>query len=144
MRNEEKPARRTRRSFLKKSAMAGVGAQSALIFSGLVMTSHASASNTSPCTTGYTAKPPLVVTFEGPAPNNKQITQTVDIQECFRSGALPCSPHNEVTCGKMLKVKRYNGPNNTLPIFEMDATDTAILVDVKVKCNPSVTGICLK
>jgi len=42
MRNEETPARRTRRSFLKKSAMAGMGAQSALIFSGLVMTSYAS------------------------------------------------------------------------------------------------------
>ena len=42
MRNEEKPARRTRRSFLKKSAMAGMGAQSTLIFSGLVMTSYAS------------------------------------------------------------------------------------------------------
>jgi len=41
MRNEEKPPRRTRRSFLKKSAMAGMGAQSTLIFSGLVMTSSA-------------------------------------------------------------------------------------------------------
>jgi len=41
MRKEEKPARRTRRSFLKKSGMAGMGAQSTLIFSGLVMTSSA-------------------------------------------------------------------------------------------------------
>jgi len=46
MRNEENPARRTRRSFLKKSAMAGMGAQSALIFSGLVMTSYAIESST--------------------------------------------------------------------------------------------------
>lgn len=48
MRNEEQPTRRTRRSFLKKSAMAGVGAQSSLIFSGLVMASHASGSSCSP------------------------------------------------------------------------------------------------
>jgi hypothetical protein len=47
MGNNEKPARRTRRSFIKKSAAAGIGAKSALIFGGLVMTSSASGSSCS-------------------------------------------------------------------------------------------------
>jgi len=42
MRKEEKPARRTRRSFLKTSAMGSIGSKSALIFSGLVVTTYAS------------------------------------------------------------------------------------------------------
>jgi len=52
MEHNEKPTRRTRRSFLKRSAAAGVGAKSALIFGGLVMTAHASSSNIAKCHRG--------------------------------------------------------------------------------------------
>lgn len=44
MQNTEKPRGRTRRSFIKRSAAAGIGAKSALIYGGLVMTSHSSTS----------------------------------------------------------------------------------------------------
>ena len=44
MQNDETPRRRTRRSFIKRSAAAGVGAKSALIFGGLAMTAQAAAS----------------------------------------------------------------------------------------------------
>lgn len=106
------------------------------------MTSLADASNTVACQNG--SQPianPLAAKFE--KPDGTQITMNVKIENCYRFGSVPCSPDSKAVCGKMLKVKRYDGPGNTQAVYEMNAIGQEQFVDVEVNCNPATTATCV-
>jgi hypothetical protein len=115
MKNEEQPTRLTRRSFLKRSAAAGVGAKSALIFGGLAMNSSADASGSARVCIGL--REHTLQHFFWVENGNEYCWNRADCEynyggdDTHRSGLYECESGTEAVDCATLPLKNPNDPD---------------------------------